>query len=150
MAIHRKPEHIFKEYGLTRAPKQHNPAHTTNVFVPRPRRIGTIGTLPGDQPGRPIGNVPPSRRGRRFTGPRRSKVGGRSSPSRAGIGMPIGNVPPSRRGRRRTEGTLPGNQPGFALRRPPGVIPPSPFGRGVSSSFGSRRRRPLRRHRARR
>ena len=43
--------------------------------------------------------------------------------------------------------------PGPALRQRsrgrPGVIPPSPFGRGVSSTFRSRRRRPLKRRRGR-
>ena len=144
MALHKKNFPGPKNFSTKKYPsKSHNPSHeqlTNRVargpilesnFGPRAQQGFRTGTLSAPTTGSGLAE--------RLRGGRRH--GGRSSPSRAGIGMPIGNVPPSRRGRIRTVGTLPGDQPGFALRRG------GTFGSGVSASFGSRRRRPLRRRR---
>ena len=148
MAIHRSPEHIFKEYGLTRAPKQHNPAHTARLGAPQVIR-------PGD----------PVPRGRRvFTPPRVVRTGPRLGRTHGPIDRPTGSLP-----RVAIRGVAPGSRTDFEKRiaardvrearagggiqrrrRGGGILPPSPFGGGVSSTFGSQRRRPLRRHRARR
>ena len=197
MAKHRKPEHIFKEYGLTRAKKQHNPAHTR--IIPLGRGPGEPGggpplphprarrrrrrdirpprpTLPSDTGGRGFEVLGGARRGGRRVGgpagpfrrigpprpgvdrnlaPRIERTGGAQGRGGGG-GRSAGTAGRFRRGTgaglfNPTTGerkTLGSSGTSF-IQRPLGVIPPSPFGRGVSSTFGSRRRRPLRR-RARR
>ena len=154
MAIHRKPDHIFKEYGLTRAKKQHNPAHITPLSERRRPRGEERAPAPRTKA---RGHV----HERAHHGPidRTFGGGGRSEPQfdrlvRGGIAIRAvapGSRTFAERGIVRAGERLrasPGNVK--RRRRPLGVIPPSPFGRGVSSSFGSRRRRPLRRLRARR
>ena len=142
MAKHRSPEHIFKEYGLTRAPKQHNPAHTARLGAPQVIR-------PGD----------PVPRGRRVftpprvvrTGPRLGRThgpidrtfGGGSQPGRKlSFANPSGERFEVKKSGRRVGSNL---TPGTPRRV--GGFTPSVFGRGVSASFGSRRRRPLKRKR---
>ena len=159
MAIHRNPDHIFKEYGLTRAKKQHNPAHRTPIGRTEPQFDRLV------RRGIAIRAVAPEHRTFAERGIVRAGERLRSGAGAGGRGRRTGGSLP----RVAIRGVAPGSRTDFEKRiaardvrearagggiqrrrRGGGILPPSPFGGGVSSSFGSQRRRPLRRHRARR
>ena len=159
MAKKRKTsKQIFKEYGLTQAPKQHNPAHTSRIIArQRPAMTDEMRVARGLVPSRrqPLAGIPrfgPGLVGPRI-GPRRVRQGLLPSsrrPVRRRLGSPPPVQPPVPPGSVRTQGHIfPRGFSGGRIRGRVAPWSPGPFGRrgGVRATFGSRRRKRLKRKR---
>jgi len=145
MAKHRDPEHIYKEYGLTRGKKQHNPAHRRAITESKSRLADDSIKFPG-----PV-NIPlsPSLRKRGFKLSIIDAGPGEVRAERKRATSPRRKAPSPRR-RAPSPSTSPFGRGGTTFRFGPARRLPSPPGTTLTEIESRRRRRRRKQRRARR